>query len=63
MIHGQLLSPMLINIYLNDVNKTTRKILIKFSKEVVKEQNQLRSDKFKRLQIDRAMGQIGIDEF
>ena len=63
MIHGQLLSPMLINIYLNDVNKTTRKILIKFSKEVVKEQNQLRSDKFKILQIDRAMGQIGIDEF
>lgn len=63
MIHGQLLSPMLINTYLNDVNKTTRKILIKFSKEVVKEQNQLRSDKFKRLQIDGAMGQIGIDEF
>lgn len=63
MIHGQLLSPMLINIYLNDVNKTTRKILIKFSKEVVKEQNQLRPDKFKRLQIDGAMGQIGIDEF
>ena len=63
MIHGQLLSPMLINIYLNDVNKTTRKILIKISKEVVKEQNQLRPDKFKRLQIDGAMGQIGIDEF
>ena len=63
MIHGQLLSPMLINIYLNDVNKTTRKILIKFSKEMVKEQNQLRPDKFKRLQIDGAMGQIGIDEF
>lgn len=36
---------------------------MKFSKEVVKEQNQLRSDKFKRLQIDGAMGQIGIDEF
>ena len=63
MIHGHVLSPMLINIYLNDVTKTVRKILIKFSKEVVKEQNQLRSDKFKRLQIDGAMGQIEIDEF
>lgn len=63
MIHGHVLSPMLINIYLSDVNKTIRKILIKFSKEVIKEQNQLRSDKFKRLQIDGAMGQIGIDEF
>lgn len=63
MIHGHVLSPMLINIYLSDVNKTIRKILIKFSKEVIKEQNELRSDKFKRLQIDGAMGQIGIDEF
>ena len=63
MIHGHVLSPMLINIYLSDVNKTIRKILIKFSKEVIKEQNQLRSDKFKRLQIDGAMGQIGIYEF
>jgi len=63
MIHGHVLSPMLINIYLSDVNKTIRKILIKFSKEVVKEQNQLRSDKFKRLQIDGAMDRIGKDEF
>lgn len=63
MIHGHVLSPMLINIYLNDVTKTVRKILIKFSKEMVKEQNQLRSDKFKRLQIDGARGQIEIDEF
>lgn len=63
MIHGHILSPMPINIYLNDVTKTVRKILIKFSKEMVKEQNQLRSDKFKRLQIDGAMGQIEIDEF
>lgn len=63
MIHGHVLSPMLINIYLSGVNKTIRKILIKFSKEVVKEQNQLRSDKFKRLQIDGAMDRIGKDEF
>lgn len=63
MIHGHILSPMPINIYLNDVTKTVRKILIKFSKEMVKEQNQLRSDKFKRLQIDGARGQIEIDEF
>lgn len=63
MTHGHILSPMPINIYLNDVTKTVRKILIKFSKEGVEEQNQLRSDKFKRLQIDGAMGQIEIDEF
>ena len=63
MIHGHILSPMPINIYLNDVTKTVRKILIKFSKEMVKEQNQLRSDKFKRLQIDGARGRIEIDEF
>lgn len=41
---------------MNDVNKNIKKMLIKFSKGVVKEQNQLILDKFKRLSIDWSNG-------